>query len=167
MARYKACLVAKGYHQVSGIDYDETFSLVVKKPIVRIILALVAHFGRELRQFDVKNASFHGDLREEVNMQQPQGFVQQPNLVCKLLKSLYGLKQAPRVWFECFTSHLLSLGFIASYADSSLFIKKIGSSITYLLLYVDDIIVTRNNSMYVNDLVVKLKLQFDMIDLGV
>lgn len=86
--------------------------------------------------------------------------------MCKLLKSLYGLKQAPRAWFECFTSHLLSLGFVTSFADTSLFIRKAGASITYLLLYVDDIIVTGNDPSYITDLLFKLKLKFGMTDLG-
>lgn len=119
-----------------------------------------------MRQLDVKNVFLHGELREEVYMQQPQGFAHGSNLVCKLLKSLYGLKQAPQAWFECFTSYLLTLGFIASSADSSLFILKVGSSITYLLLYVDDIVLTGNDSSYINDLIVLLKFKFDMTDLG-
>lgn len=76
VARYKARLVAKGYHQEEGIDFDETFSPVVKKPTVRIILSFASHFGWTLRQLVVKNAFLHGELREDVYMQQPQGFVQ-------------------------------------------------------------------------------------------
>lgn len=82
---------------------------------------MAANLGWDLRQRGDKNAFLHGELKE-VYMQQPQGFVQQPNLVCKLQKPLFGLKQAPRAWSECFTSHLLTLGFVASMADSSLFI---------------------------------------------
>lgn len=88
-------------------------------------------------------------------MQQPQGFVDSshPTYVCRLLKSLYGLKQAPRAWFKCFTSHLLTLGFEASTADSSLFVGHMDDTVTYLLLYVDDIIVTGSNSSYIGQLV--------------
>lgn len=75
VARYKARLVAKGYHEIEGIDYDETFSPVVKKPTVRIIISLAFHFRWSLRQLDVKNAFLNGELSEEVYMQQPQGFV--------------------------------------------------------------------------------------------
>lgn len=84
--------------------------IVVKKPIVRVVLSLSAHFDWPLRQFDVKNAFLHDMLQEEVYMQQPQGFVhlQYRNHVCRLHKSLYGLKQAPHAWFECFTSQLVS-----------------------------------------------------------
>lgn len=86
--------------------------------------------------------------------------------MCKLLKFLCGLKQAPRAWFECFTSHLLSLGFVISFAEISLFVRKVGASITYLLLYVDDIIVTGNDPSYITDLLFKLKLKFGITDLG-
>lgn len=168
IARHKARLVAKGYHQQEGIDFKETFSPVVKKPTVRIIFSLAAQFGWSLRQLDVKNAFLHGELSEEVYMQQPQGFIDpsRPHHVCKLLKSLYGLKQAPRAWFECFTSHLLTLGFIASKVDSSLFVFRTATEVLYLLLYVDDIIITGPNTSLITQLVSQLQTRFDMTDLG-
>jgi hypothetical protein len=105
-ARYKARFVAKGFHQQYGMDFDETFSLVVKAPTVRLILSLAVSLNWSLRQLDVKNVFLHGTLKEEVYMTQPQGYIdpQHPSHVCKLLKSIYGLKQAPRAWFESFTS---------------------------------------------------------------
>ncbi|KAA0054997.1 putative mitochondrial protein [Cucumis melo var. makuwa] len=168
ITRHKARLVAKGYHQQEGIDFEETFIPIVKKPTVRIVLSLATHFEWKLRQLDVKNSFLHGELREEVYMQQPQGFVDKtrPNLVCKLRKSLYGLKQAPRAWFECFTAHLLTLGFNASNDNSSLFVRKIGKSTTYLLLYADDIIITGNNHPYIDVLISQLQQKFDTTDLG-
>lgn len=155
IARHKACLVAKEYHQEEGIDYNETFNPVVKKTIVRVVLSLTTQHGGPLRQLDVKNAFLHGNIHEEVYMQQLQGFVNPsfPNYVYKLVKSLYGLKQAPRTWFECFTSYLLTLGFVAYVADSSLFVLVSNGSITYLLLYVNDIILTGNSSSYISTLV--------------
>ena len=84
-----------------------------------MILSLAAHYGWKIRQLDVKNVFLHGTLQEEVSMQQPQGFVSssKPHHVCKLLKSMYEPKQGPMAWFECFTSYLLDLGFIASQAS--------------------------------------------------
>ena len=100
---------------------------------------------------DIKNAFLHGDLQEEVYIKQPQGFVDptEPNHLCKLIKSLYGLKQAPRAWNSKFTSYLGALNFIASPSDKSLFVKYDGVDTTVLLLYVDDIILTRSNSSMV------------------
>uniref|UniRef100_A0A2N9J544 Reverse transcriptase Ty1/copia-type domain-containing protein n=1 Tax=Fagus sylvatica TaxID=28930 RepID=A0A2N9J544_FAGSY len=131
---YKARLVAKGFHQQHGIDFDETFSPVIKPPTVRLILSLAVSLKWPLRQLDVKNAFLHGTLKKEVYMTQPQGYIDSahPNYVCRLHKSIYGLKQAPRAWFESFTSQLLHLGFTASTADSSLFIYKTHTAFKYL-----------------------------------
>ncbi|KAL4030262.1 hypothetical protein IC575_008498 [Cucumis melo] len=168
IARHKAQLVTKGYHQVQGFDFDETFSPVVKKPTIRIILALAAQYNWSLTQLDVKNTFLHGIIQETVYMTQPTGFQDKtcPNHVCLLHNSLYGLKQAPRAWFERFTSYLFTLDFVTSTADPSLFIRSVGSSLTYLLLYVDDIIVTGPDYLYISVLKNQLALEFKISDLG-
>jgi len=102
MSRYKARLVAKGYAQTYGIDYEKTYNLVAKMTTIRAIIAMATTKGWSLHQMDVKNAFLHGDLQEEVYMEQPPGYVDQthPNLVYRVKKALYGLKQASRAWLE-------------------------------------------------------------------
>ncbi|CAL8993048.1 unnamed protein product [Prunus brigantina] len=153
--RYKARLVANGFHQQPGLDYGETFSPVVNHSTIRLILALSVQFSWPVRQLDVQNAFLHGYLDEEVYMRQPVGFVDPtyPDHVCRLRRSLYGLKQAPRAWFHCFFSHLLRLGFIASQSDSSLFVYTQGSIHIYLLIYVDDILVTGSDPSRITTLI--------------
>ncbi|KAI5348130.1 hypothetical protein L3X38_001017 [Prunus dulcis] len=122
--RYKARLVANGFHQKHGIDYTETFSPMVKHSTIRLVLSLAVSKRWPIRQLDVHNAFLHGFLNEDVYMRQPAGFVDQqyPNYVCKLQRSIYGLKQAPRAWFHRFSEFLLQLGFEASTCDYSLFV---------------------------------------------
>jgi hypothetical protein len=100
--RYKTRLVAKGYAQTYGIDYEETYSPVAKMITVRVIITMVATKGWSLHQMDVKIIFLHGDFQEEVYMEESPGYVDQthPNLVCRLKKVLYGLKQAPRAWLD-------------------------------------------------------------------
>ena len=105
IARYKALLVAKGYLQLYGLDYEEIFSPVVKPATVRIFLALAVQFGWSLKQLDASNAFLHGVL-QEVNTCQPPSYKDSSrhNHVCLLHKAIYGLKQAPRAWFDSFTT---------------------------------------------------------------
>lgn len=166
--RFKARLVAKGFDQKCGIDYHETFSPVIKPATIRLVLALAVQFDWELRQLDVSNAFLHGILDEEVYMEQPQGFVDPActDFVCRLHKSIYGLKQAPRAWFTRLTHALLDIGFTGSQVDYSLFSYHRDRIHIFLLVYVDDIIITGNHSATVNWLIGTLKLEFAMKDLG-
>jgi len=161
-------LVAKGFEQLSGLDYTETFSPVIKPSTIRIILALAVHFDWPIRQLDVSNAFLHGFLVEEVFMEQPPGFIdkQHPDFVCKLHKAIYGLKQAPRAWFHRLSVFLLELGFIASLVDTSLFLYHCGAIKLFVLIYVDDIIVTGTHSNVISALIYHLQQEFPLKDLG-
>jgi hypothetical protein len=127
------------------VDYDETFSPVVKSATIRTVLAIVVSHDWPVQQLDVKNAFLRGTLSETVFCSQPTGFVNpaHPDLVCRLHKSLYGLEQVPRAWYNQFATYLLSLEFVEAKADTSLFIFRRGANTIYMLLYVDNIILTR------------------------
>jgi len=144
LERYKARWVVRGFNQRPGIDFGEAFSPVVKPATIRTVLTLVATNNWPAHQLDVSNAFLHGNLQELVFSQQPTSFVdpQRPDDVCLLSRSLYGLRQEPRAWFERFIGHVTSLGFVQSKADSSLFVYNCDSATAYLLLYVDDMILS-------------------------
>ncbi|KAK1420567.1 hypothetical protein QVD17_22267 [Tagetes erecta] len=166
--RYKARLVAKGFNQQAGIDYHETFSPVVKSTTIRVVLSLAVAQQWQLRQLDIENAFLHGDLHETVYLQQPPGFVdpQKPDHVCLLHKALYGLKQAPRAWFQRLSTALQALGFTGSKTDPSLFVYSSKGTLLYMLVYVDDIILTGNNPQAINHIVSSLHKTFAVKDMG-
>ncbi|RVW68806.1 Retrovirus-related Pol polyprotein from transposon RE1 [Vitis vinifera] len=167
--RLKARLVAKGYTQVYGSDYGDTFSPVAKIASVRLLLSMAAMCSWPLYQLDIKNAFLHGDLAEEVYMEQPPGFVAQgeSGLVCRLPRSLYGLKQSPRAWFGRFSSVVQEFGMLRSTADYSVFYhhNSLGQCI-YLVVYVDDIVITGSDQDGIQKLKQHLFTHFQTKDLG-
>jgi hypothetical protein len=166
--RYKARLVARGFTQHKDIDYSETFSPVIKQATIRLVFSIAVSCNWKIHQLDIHNAFLNSVLTEEVYMKQPPGFVDPtlPSHVCRLHKSLYGLKQAPRAWYTRLSDFLLSIGFLASKVDTSLFILSDGTNIFYLLVYVDDILLTGNNSAMLHRLVQLLSSKFKLRDLG-
>ncbi|KAI3441040.1 Protein kinase domain-containing protein [Psidium guajava] len=169
MARLKARLVAKGYAQQYGVDYFETFSPVAKMASVRLFISLASSHDWILHQLDVKNAFLNGYLDEEVYMEQPPGFVAQgeSSKVCRLRRSLYGLKQSPRAWFGRFTTAVVrDFGMKQSIKDSSVFYHTSPTGCIYMVVYVDDIVITGSDLAGISRLKEFLHSQFQTKDLG-
>nr|GFD14267.1 retrovirus-related Pol polyprotein from transposon TNT 1-94 [Tanacetum cinerariifolium] len=126
-----ARLVARGYRQEVGIDFEESFAPVARLETIRIFLEYVAHKNMVVYQMDVKTAFLNGNLREEVYVSQSDGFVDQynPNHMYKLKKAIYGLKQAPRAWYDMLSSFLLSQDLSKGSVDPTLFIRRNGNDL--------------------------------------
>ena len=126
LLKYKARLVVKGFSQKQGIDFDEIFSPAVKMCSIQNILGLEARMNLELEQLDVTTAFLHGDLDEEIFMEQLEGFKVKgkENMVCKLKKSLYGLKQAPRQWYKKFDSFMISQEYKSTFTDPWAYVRR-------------------------------------------
>lgn len=166
VSRYKARLVAKGFQQVHGVDYDETFAPVAKMDSIRLALSIAAARGWEVHHMDVKNAFLHGDLEEEIYMEQPPGYMQNSSLVCKLKKSLYGLKQAPRAWYAKMDSYLLSQNFVRCKSDSNVYFLKKIDSLLIIVLYVDDLLIMGSSASVITNIKTALHKRFSMTDMG-
>ncbi|WVZ89477.1 hypothetical protein U9M48_035880 [Paspalum notatum var. saurae] len=166
LERYKARLVACGFQQEYGRDYDETFAPVAHMTTVRALLAVASVRAWSISQFDVKNDFLNGELREEVYMQPPLGYSVPEGMVCRLRRSLYGLKQAPRAWFQRFASVVTAAGFSASADDPALFVHTSSRGRTLLLLYVDDMIIIGDDPRFIAFVKARLSKQFVMSDLG-
>jgi len=160
--RYKARLVVKGFHQREGIDYTEIYAPVSKYATLRALLAHVAGNDYELHQLDVKTAFLQGELEETVYVQQPPGYEERGDKVCRLHRALYGLKQAPRAWHQRLKAELESNGFTESAADPGLFIG--GKAL--LLVYVDDLLIAAPDAATVDAVKKTLLAAFDARDLG-
>jgi hypothetical protein len=160
--------VAKSYSQREGIDYEDTFSPVVRFASIRLILSIVAKQALELFQMDVKTAFLNGELDEEIYMAQPAGFEVQGHerKVCYLKHSIYGLKQSSMQWYLRFHNSITSLDFEMIKEDHCVYLKRSRRSILILLLYVDDILLARNDMDSIVTTKKWLSFTFEMNDMG-
>ncbi|KAK9009190.1 hypothetical protein V6N11_035735 [Hibiscus sabdariffa] len=166
---YKGRLVAKGFRQIHGVDYDETFSPVAMFKSIRILLVVAAFHDYEFWQMDVKTAFLNGKLEEDVYMTQPEGFVTPENdrKVCKLQRSIHGLKQASRSWNLRFNEAIQEFGFIRNEDEPCVYKKFSGSIVSFLILYVDDKLIIENDIPTLQSIKTWLSSCFSMKDLGV
>ena len=167
---HKARLVAQGYSQMYGIDYDETFCPVVKLESVRTVAALAAKHNLKLHQLDITTAFLNGELKEDIYMKQPEGFEvkDKEHLVCKLKRSIYGLKQSPRCWNKAFDKHLKKLGLIQSTNYPCVYILDSDSvgEIFIVSVYVDDIILAGKSPERIMEFIKKIAERFNVKVMG-
>jgi hypothetical protein len=166
--KFKARLVAKGYAQKEGIDYDEVFAPVARIETVRLLISLAAKEAWELHHLDVKSASLHGELKEQVFVTQPEGFVKkgEERKIYKLKKALYGLKQAPRAWNTKLDRELKQMSFKRCQHEQAVYVKKTNKSILIIVVYVDDLLVTGSKLGEIGEFKKQMQERFDMSDLG-
>ncbi len=171
--RHKARLVAQGYSQTQGIDYEEVFSPVTRYSSIRTLLALANAHNLEIHQMDVKTAFLNGSIEHDIYMSQPEGFIDpdHPEYVCKLEKSIYGLKQSARCWNQTLDSFLKKNGYRKSGADNCIYVKserKANGVISFVILavYVDDIIPVSNDVDMLKAEKESLCREFEMVDQG-
>ncbi|GJY37506.1 putative ribonuclease H-like domain-containing protein [Tanacetum coccineum] len=164
----KARLVAQGYRQEEGVDYDEVFAPVARIEAIRLFLAFASFMGFTVYQMDVKSAFLYGNITEEVYVKQPPGFEDpaHPNKVYRVVKALYGLHQAPRAWYERLSTFLLKHGYRRGAIDKTLFIKKDRRDIMLVQVYVDDIIFGSTKSSMVKDFEDLMQKEFKMSSMG-
>ncbi|GJY97194.1 retrotransposon protein, putative, ty1-copia subclass [Tanacetum coccineum] len=165
---YKARLVAKGFTQLYGVDYEETFSPVADIRAIRILIAIATFYDYEIWQMDVKTAFLNGYLDEDIYMVQPEGFVdpKHPTKVCKLQRSIYGLKQASRSWNKRFDEEIKKFRFTQNLDEPCVYQKASGSNVTFLILYVNEIIIIGNHIPSLQSVKTYLGKCFAMKDLG-
>ncbi|GJV87203.1 retrovirus-related pol polyprotein from transposon TNT 1-94 [Tanacetum coccineum] len=168
VVRNKTRLVAKGYRQEEGIDFEESFAPVARLEAVRMFIAYAAHKNITIFQMDVKTAFLNGPLKEEVYVSQLEGFIDPefPNHVYRLKKALYGLKQAPRAWYDKLSSFLIEHGFTKGIIDPTLFIRRHEGDILLVKVYVDDIIFGSTNSDFSKRFENLMKNKFEMSMMG-
>jgi hypothetical protein len=166
--KYKARLVVKGYAQVFGVDFSETFAPVARLDTIRLLLAVAAQKNWKVYQLDVKSVFLNGYLQEEIYIEQPRGFEVrgQEEKVYLLKKALYGLKQAPRAWYSRIDDHLHKLGFVKSLSEATLYVKGADANLIIVSVYVDDLLVTGSNKTQIEEFKAEMFDVFEMTDLG-
>jgi hypothetical protein len=166
--KHKARLVVKGYSQTEGVDYNEVFAPVARWDTIRSLLAVAAQKGWYVLQLDVKSAFLYGELKEEVYVEQPEGFVKvgEEEKVYRLRKALYGLKQAPRAWFSRIEGYFKKEGLKRSEYDHTLFYKQSENQLLIVSLYVDDLIITGSDNQMCTKFIELMKKEFEMTDMG-
>ncbi|GJU49037.1 retrovirus-related pol polyprotein from transposon TNT 1-94 [Tanacetum coccineum] len=164
----KARLVTQGFRQEEGIDLEESFALDARIEAIHIFVANAANKNMTIFQMDFKTAFLNGELKEEVYVSQPKGFVDQeyPSHLYKLKNALYGLKQAPRAWYDMLSSFLISQHFSKGVVDSTLFTRKAGNNLLLVQIYVDDIIFASTNNVLCNEFANQMTTKFKILMMG-
>jgi hypothetical protein len=168
VTKNKARLVAQGFTQVEGLDFEETYAPVARLEAIRMLLAFAAHHDFKLYQIDIKSTFLNGPIQELVYVEQPPGFEDPKfsNHVYKLQKAIYGLKQAPRAWYECLKELLLKQGFQISKADPTIFTHKVNKDIFVCQIYVDDILFGSTNHEFCEEFSRIMTKRFKMSMMG-
>ncbi|CAI7889755.1 unnamed protein product [Closterium sp. NIES-54] len=164
--RYKSRLVAEGFQQTKGKDFDEIFALVGKGTTLRVMLGTAANRGWRITQMDITTAFLNGIILEELYMQQPEGLDDGSGRVCRLKKAIYGLKQAPRAWYHKLEETLLAGGFRKSECDHSLFLLQEKNGFLMLLVYMDDVLLFFESSAMIGRVEEMLEMQFKCSKIG-
>jgi hypothetical protein len=168
ITQHKVCVVAKGYSQVQGVDYTDTYAPVARMESMHSILHIGAVLDWEMHQLDVKTAFLHGDLEEEVYMEQSEGRKEpgKEDWVCQLNKTLYGLKQAGRGWSARLHREMVNVGFERLDADHSIYVRKSKSGNAVVGVHVDDMAATTTDLTTLNAVVCDLQKVLDIVDMG-
>lgn len=166
--KYKCRLVAQGFSQKYGINFDETFSPVIRFETIRCLIAFSLQNDFELHHLDVCSAFLNGELKEQIFMKQPEGYVVKgkEHLFCRLNKSIYGLKQSPKCWNESLHNFLVKIGFEASLSDSCLYYKYENDSLVFIAVYVDDILLCSKDPVKTSKIKKLMCSEYEIKDLG-
>ena len=160
--------MAKGITQKAGIDFEDTFSPVVRYASIRTLQAIVNQLDLELHQMDASTAFLNGKMKEDIYMSQPEGYIQEgkENMVCKLNKSIYGLEQSSRSWYDTLDNFLKESKYNQRTADSCVDMTRVGGKYTYIAVYLDDILIASNSIVMLQDEKKLLQKRFNSKDLG-